>query len=429
MTKDYNFPEGFLWGGAHSAYQTEGKNYNNDWFKFEQIPGNIKNGDKCGESANHYELYDQDHMLLRKLNHNALRTGIEWSRIVPNENEIDEDEIEHYHKVFESIKRNQLEGFVTLYHFTIPIWFERKGGFLKTKNLKYFKNYCEIISKNFPEVNFWNPINEPAVVPLMSYFYGEFPPGKKSLFAYLKVYRNMMKAHSLAYQALKKHNPRSQIGMVKSFPYFPQKYHGSYWERKMISMLDYAYNQVAIDASLNGKVPFIPFAYKDWMKNTCDFFGINYYSAVFFDFKFGFPVKMDTKNPEDKEITQLGYGIHPEGLYENIMRIKEVYDGPIYISENGIGTLDDELRQRFILRHLFEVHKAIEKGADVKGYFYWSTIDNWEWAEGFEPRFGLIGIDYKTQERHVKDSARMFGEIAWTNKIEASLIKKILPSA
>jgi len=426
MTKEYVFPEGFLWGGAQSAYQTEGNNFNNDWYEFEQIPGNIKNGEKCGLSANHYELYDEDHQLYRKLNHNTLRTGIEWSRIVPTENEVDEDEIEHYHKVFESLKRNNLEGFVTLYHFTLPIWFERKGGFKKTKNLKYFQEYSEIIAKNFPEINFWNPINEPAVVPLMGYLYGEFPPSQKSLLAYCKVYRNMMKAHALSYRSLKEYNPKSQIGIVKSFPYFFQKHHASFWKRKVTTALDYAYNQVAIDAIIKGKTPFIPFNCNSWMKDTCDFFGVNYYSAVYFKFRFGIPVSMDTKTAEDKEITQLGYGIYPQGLYEILMRVKQEYKGPIYVSENGIGTLDDSLRQRYILRHLFQVHKAIEEGVDIKGYFYWSTIDNWEWAEGFEPRFGIIGVDYKTLERQVKESAKMFAEIAKKNKIEEPMIDKVL---
>ena len=425
MTKEYLFPEGFLWGGAQSAYQTEGNNNNNDWYEFEQIPGNIMNNDKCGESANHYELFEKDHKLFSDLNHNSHRTGIEWSRIIPEENEVDDEEIEHYHKVFESLKKNNLEGFVTLYHFTIPIWFERKGGFLKNKNLEYFKQYCDIIAKNFPEINFWNPINEPAVVPLMGYLYGEFPPAKKSILAYAKVYRIMMKAHSIAYKSLKKYNPKSQVGIVKNLAYFYQKDHGSLWHRIIASLVDYTYNQVAIDAVIRGKVPFIPFTFKRWMKDTIDFFGINYYSAVYFKFKLGIPVEMVFKEEDETEITQLGYGIYPEGLYQNIMRIKNSYNGPIYISENGIGTLDDSLRQRFILRHLFEVHKAIENGADVKGFFYWSTIDNWEWAEGFEPRFGLIGIDYKTKERQIRDSARMYAAIAKKNKIESDIMKKV----
>jgi beta-glucosidase len=424
MSKDLEFPQNFHWGAAQSAYQTEGHNFNNDWFVFEQEKGRIRNNDVCGEACDHYNRFDQDFKLLSSLNQKAHRTGIEWSRIVPEENVVNEEEIEHYHKVFESLRKHKLEAFVTLHHFTIPIWFERKGGFLKSKNLRFFEEYCEIISKNFPEIKYWNPINEPGVIPLMSYFYGQFPPGKKSILAYIKVYQNMMKAHGLAYRRLKKHNPDSQVGIVKSFPYFYQKYNGNYWQRKVISILDYSYNQVVIDSVLEGKVPFHPFSHKKWLKDTADYFGVNYYSAVYFEFKFGLPVSMDTKNSDDKEITQLGYGIYPQGLYENIMRVKEIYNGPIYISENGIGTLDDELRQRFILRHLFEVHRAITDGVDIRGYFYWSSMDNWEWAEGFEPRFGLIGIDYKTKERQVRESAKLFGEIAKQNKIPASMLEK-----
>ncbi len=423
MSQDYNFPNGFLWGGAQSAYQTEGNNYNNDWYEFEQKPGNIKNDDKCGESSNHYGLFEKDHILFRKLNHNSHRTGIEWSRIFPQENKVDTEEIEHYHKVFESLKKNALKSFVTLYHFTIPIWFERKGGFLKTKNLRHFQEYCEVIAKNFPEIEFWNPINEPGVVPLMSYFYGEFPPGRKSLIAYLKVYRNMMKAHSIAYNTLKKFNPDSQVGIVKSFPYFYQKYHGNFWQRKVTSTLDNAYNQVAIDAVIKGKVPFVPSTYKNWMRDTIDYFGVNYYDAVYFRFKFGLPVALDFKLPSVTEVTQMGWGVYPEGLYENIMRVKEAYKGPIYVTENGIATLDDSKRQEFILQHLLQVHKSIQEGADVRGYFYWSTLDNWEWAEGFEPRFGMIGVDYETQERKVRDSAKIFAEIAKENKISSKLIQ------
>ena len=426
MFKDYIFPKNFEWGGAQSAYQTEGNNFNNDWYEFEQKTGHIKNNDKCGETANHYELFEQDFQIFQILNHTAHRTGIEWSRIIPTENEIDKDEIEHYHKVFESLEKHHLKGFVTLYHFTVPIWFERKGGFQKTKNLKFFQEYCETIAKNFPEIKFWNPINEPGIVPFIGYLVGQFPPGKKSFFAYLKVYRNMMKAHSMAYNILKKYNPKSQVGIVKSFPYFYQKYSRNYWQKKIISIMDYSFNQVAIDACIKGKVPFIPFLSKKWMKNTIDYFGINYYSAVHFDFKYGLPVKMNSKLPNDIELTQMGYGIHPEGLYENIMRIKQIYNGPIYITENGIATLDDVQRQKYILKHLIQVHRAIQDGAEIKGYFYWSTIDNWEWAEGFEPRFGMIGIDYQTKERQIRESARLFAEIAKNNQVDTLILEKYL---
>ncbi len=424
MSEKIIFPEGFLWGSAQSAYQVEGNNYNNDWYEFEQIPGAIKNGDKCGESSDHYNLFENDFKLLSSLNQNSLRTGIEWSRLVPEENVVNEDELEHYHKVIESLRKNNLTGFINIYHFTIPIWFERKGGFLKTKNLKYFQHYCEVLAKNFPEVDFWNTINEPGVVPLMGYLYGEFPPRKKSILAFSKVYRNMIKAHAIAYRTLKEYNPKSQVGIVKTIPYFYQKYHSKYWKKWIVSAMDFAYNQVMFNALDKGKVPFIPFAHNSLIKDSSDFFGLNYYDPVFFKFKFGIPIETDFKLPEQTETTQMGWGIYPQGLYEDIMRVKREFKGPIYVTENGIATLQDEQRQKFILAHLVEVSRAISEGADVRGFFYWSSLDNWEWAEGFEPRFGLIGIDYTTKERLVRESARMYGKIAKDNAISKQLLDK-----
>ena len=424
MTFDLSFPENFLWGSAISAYQAEGNNYNNNWYRWEQIPGKIKNNDKCGECCDHYNHFEKDFALLSSLKLNAHRTGIEWSRIFPEENEVNQEEIEHYHKVFAELKKNNLLGFVTIHHFTIPLWFEKKGGFLKSKNLEHFKRYCETLSENFPEVEFWNPINEPGVQPLMGYFYGEFPPGKKSIIAYSRAYRNLMKAHAIAYHSIKKNNPKSQVGMVKDIPYFYQKYNSKYWKKWIASGMDYAYNQVTIDTVTKGKVPFIPFSRRKWLKNTIDFFGINYYDAVYFKFKSGLPLGFELTLPWITNRTQLGWGIYPKGLYEAIMRVSEEYKGPIYVTENGIATLDDTQRQKFILDHLLSVREAISDGADVQGFFYWGSMDNWEWAEGFEPRFGLIGIDYKTKERKVRDSARFYGEIAQNNGITSKMIEK-----
>lgn len=424
MTKDLEFPENFLWGAAQSAYQTEGHNYNNDWYKFEQTQGNIKNNDICGVACDHYNRFDSDFELLSNLNQNAHRTGIEWSRIVPEENEVNHEEIEHYHKVFESLKKHNLTSFVTVHHFTIPLWFEQKGGFLKRKNLKHFEYYCDIIAKNFPEVEFWNTINEPGVLPLMGYMSKEFPPGKRSLLAFSRVYNNILRAHGIAYHKLKEENPKSQVGIVKNVPYFYQKFYNKFWKKWVVSLFDNVYNQTFFNLLNNGRISINPLIREKWLKGTSDFFGINYYDALYFKFKFGIPYGMDFMLPEDTRITQMGWGIHPNGLYENLMRVKKEFKGPIYVTENGIATLEDKERQSFILEHLIEVHRAIKNGADVQGFFYWSSMDNWEWAEGFEPRFGLLGIDYETQERQVRESAKLYGEIAKQNKISASLLEK-----
>lgn len=424
MIEELRFPENFLWGSAISAYQVEGNNKNNDWWDFEQIPGNIKNNEKSGEACNHYNLYDSDYELLSNLGQNAHRTGIEWSRIFPTENEIDDEEIEHYHRVFSSQKKYNLTSFITIHHFTVPKWFRDKGGFLKTKNLKFFNHYCETLAKNFPEVEFWNTINEPNVYSSMAYLSRLYPPGKRSLFKFFKVTKNILFAHAIAYRELKKHNPNSQVGIVANVPYFRDKYYKNLWKKLLGTYIDKAFNQTKFDVISQGKVPFIPFLKKRWLKDSTDFIGFNFYNAVSLRYKFGIPVDLDEALPNERT-TQMGWGIHPEEFYSQIQRVHtEFKDKPIYITENGIATLDDDFRKEFIIKHLKQVHKAIKEGIDIRGFFYWSSIDNWEWMDGFEPRFGLIGINYATQERIVRDSAKMYGEIAKRNQITKELLEK-----
>jgi len=198
----------------------------------------------------------------------------------------------------------------------------------------------------------------------------------------------------------------------------------NWWEKKIVSLADKYYNQVVIDMITRGKKPFVPFQKDFWLKNTSDFFGVNYYDPVTIKFFCGIPIKMDFKLPDQQKTTQMGWGIYPKGLYEILMRIKQEFKGPIYVTENGIATLNDSERQEFIVQHLVEVHKAIQNGADVRGYFYWSSLDNWEWAEGFEPRFGLIGLDYSTRERIIRESARMYQMISQNNKLSKELVEK-----
>ncbi|MCG3216509.1 MAG: glycoside hydrolase family 1 protein [Candidatus Heimdallarchaeota archaeon] len=429
MSREIVFPEDFLWGSAVSSYQTEGMNSNCDWWEFEQVPGNIKSGERCGLACNHYNLYDSDYELLSSLGQNAHRTSIEWSRIMPTENEIDNDEIEHYHKVFESLKNHNLEGFVTVHHFTVPLWFEKKGGFLKAKNLKYFAKYCEILAKNYPEVQFWNTINEPNVLASMSFLSAEAPPKKNSIFAFFRATRNILKAHAIAYQKLKKFNPKCSIGIVKNFPYFIQKYENRFMKKWVATFADNVFNQVTINMLKTGNVPLIPLARKKWLRDTSDFIGVNFYNMARFIFKLGFPVDMLLSLPDDERLTQMGWSAYHKGLYEALMRTHNSLRKPIYITESGIGTLDDNWRKEYILEQLIEVKRAIQSGADIRGYFYWSSLDNWEWAEGFEPRFGLIGIDYSTQKRKIKDSAKMYGTIAKQNKIPKELLEKYLLSS
>ena len=310
-----------------------------------------------------------------------------------------------------------------------PLWFEKKGGFLKAKNLKYFAKYCEILAKNYPEVQFWNTINEPNVLASMSFLSGEAPPKKNSIFAFFRATRNILKAHAIAYQKLKKFNPKCSIGIVKNFPYFIQKYENRFMKKWVATFADNVFNQVTINMLKTGNVPLIPLARKKWLRDTSDFIGVNFYNMARFIFKLGFPVDMLLSLPDDERLTQMGWSAYHKGLYEALMRTHISLRKPIYITESGIGTLDDNWRKEYILEQLIEVERAIQSGAYIRGYFYWSSLDNWEWAEGFEPRFGLIGIDYSTQKRKIKDSAKMYGTIAKQNKIPKELLEKYLLSS
>ncbi|MHA1302844.1 MAG: glycoside hydrolase family 1 protein [Candidatus Heimdallarchaeaceae archaeon] len=419
------FPKDFLWGSALSSHQAEGYCINNDWWAFEQVEGRIKNNDKSGIACDHYNKFEEDFELLRGLGLNAHRLSIEWSRIVPREGEVDHDELEHYHKVFDSLKKNNLTFFVTAHHFTVPYWFARKGGFYKEKNLKYFVEYCEILAKNFPEVEYWNTINEPNVYVAFSFLPNRFPNGHRNPFAFIPLLRIILKAHAKAYHILKHYNPKAQVGIVKSMAYFEQKFKAKGWTKKVSSLFDAIYNQTTLNLLKTGKIPFTPLR-KEWLRDTTDFFGLNYYNLALVKLKLGLPVDLKLAKPEDR-LTQMNWGVHPEGLYHNIMRVHNELKGiPIYITENGIATLDDEWRKEFILQHLYAIHQAIRNGANVKGYFYWASMDNFEWAEGFEPRFGLLEVDYEDEnlKRIVRDSGRLLGSIARSNSVSSDLLRK-----
>ncbi|MCK4895759.1 MAG: family 1 glycosylhydrolase, partial [Candidatus Heimdallarchaeota archaeon] len=220
------------------------------------------------------------------------------------------------------------------------------------------------------------------------------------------------------------YNPKSLVGIVKNFPYFIQKEEGKTWAKVVAKIADKFFNQVTLDMLRTGKDPFIPFVKKKWLKDTSDFIGFNYYNVANFIHKRGNFIDLEMKLPNDKGVTQMDWGVYPLGLYKGLMRVHKELKIPIYVTENGLATLDDDFRQEYILKHLIQVKRAIDDGADIGGFFYWGAIDNFEWNEGFEPRFGLIGIDYKTQERIIKPATKMYEKIARSNKITAELLEK-----
>ena len=366
------FPNNFLWGAATSAHQVEGGNVN-DWSEW-------KKGD-AGRTCDHYHRFEQDFDLAKSLGHNAHHFSIEWSRIEPKEGKINQNEIEHYRQVLTALGQRGLEPMVTLWHFTLPTWLAKKGGWLNPKAPYYFDRYVKIIAENlFNEVKFWITINEPDVYASRCFLAGVWPPQKRSVFKYFKVLKNLARAHQLAYQSLHLIDLDCQVGISKNNIYFEN-----------IPLADYLWNKYFLNR----------------IKREQDFIGLNYY---FHCHLFG---------NENRAVSDLGREIYPEGIYHVLKGLKK-YNQPIYITENGLADKDDAKREKFIKEHLAWVLRAIQEKIDVRGYFHWSLLDNFEWDKGFWPRFGLIEVDYQTMARKIRPSAFEYEKICRENKLDQS---------
>lgn len=387
------FPSKFYWGCATSSHQIEGENKNNDWWAAEQ-EGTLP---KSGSASNSYNTYEEDFDLAKEMGNNAHRFSIEWSRIEPEEGKFNEEEVEHYRKVIRALKKRGMEPFVTLHHFTNPVWFAKKGGWENKEAPEYFKKYIEYIMEHLGnEARFWITINEPLIYTMLSYREAKWPPFKRSWKSSVKVIRNLVRAHKLAYFAIKAKNTNLQTGVAKNNNYF-EAYKNKILSQIFASFMNYVWNRWFLDR----------------ISKHQDFVGINYYHRNRIHIHFSSPHNWLNQN-ENKEVSDFGWEIYPEGIYHVAKQAGE-YQKPVYIFENGIADADDNQRPRFIKEHLTWLHKAVKEGTDVRGYFYWSLLDNFEWAEGFKMRFGLVDVDFSTKERKPRKSFYVYKGICESN--------------
>ncbi|MCD6550267.1 glycoside hydrolase family 1 protein [bacterium] len=396
MGRVLKFPKNFLWGCSTSAYQVEGGIEKSDWSKFAD----------AGIACDHYHRYEEDFDLLKQLYQNAYRFSIEWSRIEPQEGKFNQEEIRHYQKVVLALKKRNILPFVVLYHFSLPLWFQKRGGWLDPDSEKYFKRYCQkVLEALGSEVNYWITINEPMVYVANSYLKAKWPPLKKNIFEAKKALRNLIKAHKVAYELIHASNREAKIGISKNVACF-SPYANKLINRILVFLADYSWNNYFLTR----------------IKGYQDFVGVNYYfyNRIKFCFRSLFAFRNFPENfycnTKSGKFSDIGWRIEPEGIYCAIKNVS-YFKKPIYITENGLADKEDKLRKEFIKQHLFWVHKAIEDGMDVLGYFYWSLMDNFEWEKGFEPRFGLFEINYKTLERKIRPSAFYYAKICKNNAL------------
>lgn len=417
------FPKNFNWCVATSAHQIEGGNKNNDWWEWENLePSKIKNKDKSGIATDHWNRVSEDTKLLVDLGVNQYRFSIEWSRIEPVEGQFDLNAINHYQEEINELRNNGIEPMVTLHHFTSPLWFTKTGGWENDESPEKFLKFVKYVNRHLgKKVEQWITFNEPMVMVAGGYISGVFPPGIQDWKKIVKPIRNILLAHSLAYHELHSNN-KTQVGLAHHLrimePYNKLNPIDWYLARKLSKAFNWTFLNALKSGVFSISVP-TKVNHKEilpQLKNTQDFIGVNYYSRDFVKFtpgqKESITLVTNDKNPK----SDLQWEIYPEGLSEILMSVTKKFKKlPIFITENGIADKSDSLRPDFLRHHLLELHRAISNGANVQGYCHWSLIDNFEWAEGFSPRFGLYSVDYITLKRTPRQSALLYKNIISNN--------------
>jgi beta-glucosidase len=406
MTNDCRLST-FLWGVATSAFQLEGSPYA-DWTSWDSILNSKP------DVTNHYTLYRQDLDLLKDLGVNAYRFSLEWSRIQPKEFIWNEDAIAHYQNIINILLENNIEPMVTIHHFTHPLWFIKKYPWHKDASIEKFLNYTEKITSAIQGVKYWITFNEPYVLLLGGYLEGCMPPGIKNMSLAVNALKNIFTCHGNAYDIIHSKIPGAMVSVAHNMAALAPWKRWSLMDRLLAKIAKHFYNHSLLDAFLTGtmriKLPFNrPIDIDLPIKNKLDFFGVNYYTRVHIRFnpfkKMG--VELRHRDIDGYGLTDMGWEVHPRGL-EKVLRYASKLNVPLIITENGIATHDDQKKIKFMKKHIDVLEKCIKDGIDVRGYFYWSLIDNYEWLQGLDARFGLYKVDFDTLKRKPTNAATYY---------------------
>ncbi len=402
------FPEGFYWGAATSSYQVEGGIENNDWAEAAR-QGYVP---PCGLACDHFQRYEADFDLAKALGHTAHRISLEWARIEPEAGKFDAAAIAHYRRVLMALRARGLKPFVTIWHFTLPVWFVQFGGFERADAPEIFARYARHVVLELADLcDHFSTMNEPNVFASNGWLRGTWPPFKRftltdlvsitnsgrqyeagtirgvsSLFSYFRVMKNLAQAHNEAYISIKSISPKTEVSVVKHVIVFAADNNPLNRARAWLANYFWTYR------------------FMDRVIKHCDSIGLNYY----FYKQFG-----------DKRVwrkTDMDWNFAPEHIYDALLMLHR-YRKPMFVSEGGLADATDATRAEYITKQVAGVHKAIAAGADVRGHLYWSLLDNYEWALGFGKRFGLIEINYDTQERIIRPSAYVYKKICDDNGI------------
>ena len=403
--KPFTFPQNFIFGSATAGHQIEGDNIHSGLWRMEQ-QWSKDDLFHCpsGKACNHYQMYREDIDLLSELEHQMFRLSVEWARIEPEEGHFDQKEADHYIDELSCLKEKGIQVMVTVVHGTVPAWFDDKGGF-KRENLSCFEKYLNyIIPQIAPYVDMWNVLNEYNMGLDM------FDP---TFF------------HALGYHTIKKYSSKPVSTAHAMVMPYPKRYYDPF-DRALAQYRDVCTNEFFFHAIRTGEVIAVgeKSEFNRDVKDTCDFWSINFYTRSMVDArkKGGNGTRFDHKYLRMIDMDFYLEEFYPEQAYHNLTRLS---DKPVMISENGLSCDDDRFRIVFLAQYLSCIHEAMQAGVDVRGYLYWSFLDNYEWGS-YLPRFGMVDVDFDTFRRTPKPSAYFYRDIIRANGFNQDILRRYL---
>lgn len=407
----------FLFGAAVSSHQVEGGNAENDWWEWERAPGHIADGTTSGRAAGWWEgLAEEDLARAADLGLSAIRTSLEWSRLEPEPGRFDRGAFDRYRTILRAANERGLSVLLTISHFSLPRWVAKLGGWTHPNVPALFEGFAERAARELgDQVALWATINEPTVLALMSYGGTRWPPGRGSLRASFLALRRMLDAHALAYAAIHRVLDAPKVGLVLNMPFFTPASERAL-DRAVTAAQDWAFNGVVLHALEKGVLlPPLALARKRarHLVGTLDWVGLNYYGRYDVRFDPRMPAQLFGRHVQEPTIrtAETDWGRPwPAGMTAQLERLASL-GVPLYVTENGICDATDALRPSYLIEHVAELDRARRSGLDVRGYFHWSLVDNFEWAEGWSARFGLFALDRETLARTARRSAAVYAAI------------------
>src|SRR3989344_3256065 len=416
--KNFKFPEGFSWGASTAGHQVDGDSHDQwtiwesenaahlaetakrrighvpAWGKIEKRAMDPDNY-ISGRAVDHYNRYEEDFDLVKQLNLNSFRFSIEWSRIEPEEGQWNEEAIEHYRKYIKQLRKRGIEPILNIWHWTHPVWFEQKGGFKRRLNLVYFEAFVEKISNEYgKDLKYIITLNEPNIYAAFGYVvedvssHHRWPPEEKNVVSFARVYWNLIKAHKKAYRILKKKHPHLQIGVALQLGNIQAKDPHDFLDKSSTKIMRYLWNWWFLRR----------------INKYQDYVGMNYYFTDYYDSLF-------KRTDPGALLSDVGWYMEPEGLYPILVRAWAHFEKPIIVTENGVADAQDQYRRWWIEETIVAMERALSQGVDTRGYFHWSLLDNFEWAMGWWPKFGLVAVDREHgMKRTVRESAKWYAE-------------------